>query len=53
MSEGGTITNDSPGKTMGLAIADGMKAYGAGIQQAYSGREDGDKFKTSEPPRRR
>lgn len=53
LDEGGTPTEDSPGKTMGLAIADGMKSYGEGIQEAYNSDVDSSKFKTSEPPRRR
>jgi hypothetical protein len=53
MSEGGTPEEQSTGQKVGIAIADGMKAYGDGVQKAYDGELDEDKFRTSEPPRRR
>lgn len=53
LDEGGTPTEDSPGKTLGLAVADGMTAYGRGLQNAYDPELDKSKFKTSEPSRRR
>ena len=53
LDEGGTPTEDSPGKKMGLAVADGMTTYGKGLQRAYDSELDTSKFTTAEPSRRR
>ena len=52
MSEGGTPTKSSPGKTMANAAADGMMGYGKALQEIYDNEPDKSKFRFEGTSRR-